>query len=169
MNEYQQTLQSLINNSEDTCENIDDSITLIDNQIDEIQTQIDGIENGMINPILSDMSAILEIKMIEFNGNIIDLSGVGYGITTIDNFLIIDSTTSTTVYEYEGINWDSDPDIIQYITEFDWAYDYLYKEIDENGTYGLYPKLLQLQMGKSLLEANKLKYQESTTKFSRFV
>ncbi len=102
MNEYQQTLQSLINNSEETCENIDDSTAMIDLQIIEIQKQIDAIEQGMIQPILLDMTNILNIKMVLYNGDTITY-GAGWGETTIDNFLIIDSTSGLTVYEYEGI------------------------------------------------------------------
>jgi len=160
-------LNEMIESVDETNEGIDNSITQLNSQIEEIQSQIDEIESSVLEVATGDMTSYLEdTKIIEIGGSYIEYPSE-FGISTISNFKIYD-ILNIVVYEYNGTGWDNDTKIKSWISDFDFSYDYLHKEMGTEGIYGLYPKLDQLEMGKTLLQANKQKYTDSKTIFSKY-
>lgn len=71
-------------------------------------------------------------------------------------------------YFYEGVGWDSDPDIVQRITEFAFTYDHLVQPLGLSGTYGINDMIVKLGQGRSILVINKAKYTTAETTYDRF-
>ena len=119
MSESSTKLQEMLDVADQEISNIDNSLSQLQSQIDELQSQIDAITDGMLDVINIDMTTLLEAKMIEFDGSSIEYPG-DFGISTVSDFKILDSTGNI-VYEYEGINWDDDPDIQDDIDKFNFG------------------------------------------------
>jgi len=168
MSENSNKLQEMIDISDTQIESIDSSISQIQSQIDELQSQIDAIRGSMLDPINADMTNTLEAKMIEIGGDTINYPE-GFGTSTVSNFQI--DSTGTTIYEYypDQINWDDSTAILDLIQKFNFGYDYIIHPLGVDGTYGLQPKVDQLNNAKTLLTANKTKIQDSKTEFEPFV
>jgi len=71
-------------------------------------------------------------------------------------------------YKYNGVGWDSDVYITSRITEFNFTYDHLSLLLGLTGTYGINDMITKLGQGKSLLTANKNKYNSAITVYARF-
>lgn len=160
-------LRDMINTSSEEMINLDNSILQIDSQIKELQSQFDAIRHDMLDVIVGDMTSYLELKLIELEGFDIYYPP-NFGVDTISNFQIIDSTGNI-IYEYMGIGWDDDEKIIDYIDRFNWGYDYLYHELGVDGTYGIYPRIVQLESAKNLLLSNKGKASQVESYLSDYI
>jgi hypothetical protein len=78
------------------------------------------------------------------------------------------STINRLIYEWEGIGWDSDADIIENEDLFQASYAHLNDEISTTGTYGITDKLAKLDLAKTVLEADKAKYEDSVDQYDKF-
>jgi hypothetical protein len=81
---------------------------------------------------------------------------------SIKNFL------SVIVYQYGGVGWDSDPQIIQLCSDWDFGNDYLTKSLGTGGTYGIRPYGVALNQGKTILTNNRNKINDSITVFEPY-
>lgn len=159
-------LSQMIDEADQQVEDLTNTLSQLQTQIDEVQSQYNAVRNDMLDVIVTDTSSYLEIKMVEVGGSEIYYP-TNFGESSISTFKILDATANI-VYEYLGIGWDDDEVIEDYITKFNWGYDYLTKEMNASGTYGLLPKLNQLNSAKTLLTANKTKVTESKTYFADY-
>jgi hypothetical protein len=160
-------LRELINNADGQAEDIDNSVTQIDTQLTELQSQHDAIREGLLDVITGDMTSYLEItKIVEVGGSFV-AHDPDFGDSTVTTFYILDSTGGV-LYEYEGIGWDSDAQIIDWVDKFDFGYDYLVHPLGITGTYGINDKITQLQNAKNLLTQNKTKVVDSKTVFEDY-
>lgn len=175
-------LGSMVAAADGQINNLDSSISQVDEQIDDITEQIDGVENGMCAVAESDLTDYLDnTKLAEiealygdpFNTPFSVDYGADYGKIDytdggITDFRIIDNTGNT-MYEYGGVNWDSDPDITQWVSDFAFGNDYLTRPLVPVGaSYGLYPQLSNLTTAKNILTSNKNKIEASKTAFGDY-
>jgi len=72
------------------------------------------------------------------------------------------------VYEYLGIGWDSDTEIIANIDYFPDSYDHLNDTISISGTHGINDKISKLNTAKSILQADLVKYEDLVVLYDRF-
>lgn len=159
-------LAEMVDEVDDIIEGIEDNIDSIDIEIEELQSKYNSIRNEMLDVIVSDISSYLELtKKSSINGETVVLDPA-FGETSINDFSILDST-GVVIYSL-NINWDEDQVILDYIEKFEWGHDYLTKEIGEDGSYGIQPQIDQLTLAKTLLEADKLKLEQSKTIFGEF-
>lgn len=70
-------------------------------------------------------------------------------------------------YEYEGINWDNDQNIIDNHNAFLNGYNHLNEPISENGTYGIIDRIAKLEIAKNVLLIDKAKYESFITDYSK--
>lgn len=166
MSDYSDKLRSMINAVDDQVDAIDQNIDQIDDQIDEKQSQQDAIQNGMMDPLVGDMTARLQIKMVQYDGDYI-VYGPDFNVTNITDWQILDSSAFV-VYEFEGINWDNDSLIIEYAQQWEWALDYIKQPLGTGGSYGTEDMISNLGSAKTLLQANSTKLTQSKTYFERF-
>lgn len=160
-------LREMINNADQQTEDIDSSVDQIDTQLTELQSQHDAIREGLLDVITSDMTSYLEItKIVEVGGYSV-IYDPDFGESTVTTFYILDSTGGV-LYEYEGIGWDSDTQIIDWVDKFDFGYDYLTHPLGITGTYGLNDRITQLNNAKALLGLNKTKITDSKTVFEDY-
>lgn len=160
-------LREMINNADQQAEDIDNSVTQIDTQLTELQSQHDAIREGLLDVITGDMTSYLEItKIVEVGGSFVAYDP-DFGDSTVTTFYILDSTGGV-LYEYDGIGWDSDAQIIDWVDKFSFGYDYLNHEIGITGTYGINPRIEQLTNAKNLLTLNKTKITDSKTVFEDY-
>lgn len=160
-------LREMINNADQQAEDIDNSVDQIDTQLTELQSQHDAIREGLLDVITSDMTSYLEsIKIVEVGGSSV-VYDPDFGDSTVTTFYILDSTGNT-LYEYEGIGWDGDTQIIDWVDKFDFGYDYLVHPLGITGTYGLNDRIGQLVNAKALLVLNKTKVVDSKTVFEDY-
>jgi len=71
-------------------------------------------------------------------------------------------------YEYLGVGWDSDADIIANIDYFVEAYEHLTEPLGTTGTYGLNDKIAKFGIAKSIQQADKAKYEDLIVLYDRF-
>lgn len=160
-------LREMINSADQQAEDIDNSVSQIDVQLTELQSQHDAIREGMLDVIVSDMTSYLEItKIAEVGGSSVAYDP-DFGESTVTTFYILDSTGGI-LYEFEGIGWDSDTQIIDWVDKFDFGYDYLVHPLGIDGTYGIDDKITQLTSAKNLLESNKTKIIDSKDVFEDY-
>jgi hypothetical protein len=160
-------LREMINSADQQAEDIDNSVSQIDVQLTELQSQHDAIREGMLDVIVSDMTSYLEItKIAEVGGSSVAYDP-DFGESTVTTFYILDSTGGI-LYEFEGIGWDSDTQIIDWVDKFDFGYDYLVHPLGIDGTYGIDDKITQLQNAKNLLTLNKSKVEDSKAAFEDY-
>ncbi len=161
-------LREMINNADQQAEDIDSSVSQIDVQLTELQEQHDAIREGMLDVIVSDMTSYLEdIKIFEVNGSSITYDS-DFGDSTVSSFHIIDSTGNP-IYEYQSTGWDDDTSIQTWVIQFDFGYDYLNHEIGITGTFGIIPRINQLENAKGLFLSNKEKIEDSKDIFENYV
>jgi len=166
MSDYSDKLREMINAVDDQVDAIDKNIEQVDAQIEEKQSQQDAIQQGMMDPLVGDMTARLMIKMVQYDGDYI-VYGPDFNVTNITDWQIFDSSAFV-VYEFEGINWDNDAQIIEYAQQWEWALDYIEQPLGTGGSYGTEDMISKLQSAKTLLQANKNKLEQSKTYFERF-
>jgi hypothetical protein len=169
--------------AESQVSDLESSIGQVQDQIDSYTEQIDGIENGLCAPAETDLTDYLDnTKLAEveadygdpFNTPFSVDYGANYGsisYTTggITDFRIIDSTGNT-MYEYNGVNWDSDATITKLVGDFAFGNDYLTKPLAGGGaSYGLYDNLSGMTSAKNLLTADKNKISSSVSVFEDYL
>jgi hypothetical protein len=72
------------------------------------------------------------------------------------------------VYEYLGIGWDSDPDIIQNINDYAFAIDHIHAPLGTDGTYGIIALKEALTQGRNIIYKNLQKTEGMETTYERF-
>lgn len=161
--------------------NGENSIAQVDEQIDATEEEIDGLENGLCGVAETDMTDYLDnTKLAEiealygdpFNTPFSMSYGPNYGTidyTTggITDFTILD-VSGVVMYSYLGVNWDSDPDIIEWVDDYAFGNDYLTRPLTSGASYGLYDNLSGLNSAKSLLTQDKNKVSASKAIFERY-
>lgn len=148
------------------------SLEQIDSEIESLTEQANAIYNGMMTPIADYVDSYLNHKWDTTSGDYNVTFGPTYNQNaptgTLTDWAVTDSTTGDIVYQYGGIGWDNDPGIIQDVTDWNWALDYLWKDLGFDGTYGIYDKIAKLQLAKGVIQADLNKYSASITKFAPF-
>ena len=161
-------LTAMFYNSTAQCDSIDDSTAQIEAQIEELESQRDSIQEGILDQSAIDMSSYLQFtKMPEFGGDYITF-GVNYGVTNITDWIIYDSLDNP-VYEFEGVGWDGDTEIIGLEDDFQFGYDYIHHTNGLTGTYGLQDQIDILYIGLNILMLNKDKYEDSRNVFQKYM
>lgn len=101
--------------------------------------------------------------------SVVDTSAFAGGVTTVTLTLGSESITANAqnvgivAYEYEGTGWDADTTIIDYVTDFAFGIDHIYKSLGTNGTYGLDEMIILKDDAITLLTANRDKYSDAIT------
>lgn len=169
MSESSDKLREMIEDVDSQLENIDDSTAQIFIQIEDLENKRDSIQNGMLNEIMIDTSSYLEINKVPDFGGIggYITFGSNFGNTNITDWIIYD-VLDTPVYVYNGVGWDDDINIINWINQWNFGYDYIHHEFGITGTYGLQDQIDQLYNALDLLITNRNKYENSKTEFEEF-
>lgn len=161
-------LTEMFDNSRLQTEAIDDSTAQIETQITELESQRDAVQEGVVDKSESDMTDYLEnTKLSEVGGSYVTF-GPNYGITTITDWIIYDSTANP-IYEFGGIGWDDDQIIIDLEADWQFGYDYIHHVNGVTGTYGLQGQISVLYNALNLLAANKEKYGDSRNVFQKYM
>jgi len=163
-------------------ENLDSSISQVQEQIDAYTEEIDGVENGMAGVAESEMTTYLnDTKLAEIQDDYGDPLTIPFSVDYGGNYGTIDYTTGgitdftiidnaqIIMYEYGGVNWDSDVTITKLVSDYAFANDYLTRPLTSGATYGLYPNVETLTSAKNILQANKSKIAASKTTFEDYV
>jgi hypothetical protein len=108
-------------------------------------------------------------------------TGVPGNVTSsVYNFPTTDDTTVLTpmdpigshvgpvAYEFEGVGWDSDSDIIAQMDAFDDGYDHLTRVLSGSATYGIDDMIAKLNIGKTIQGNNKAKLETVETVYEPF-
>lgn len=170
-------LQDMIDVAPDLVEGLDNSLSQIQEQIDELTIEINGIKDELCSVAESELVGYLDgTKIPELEiiyGDLELVTGatfgtIGYGTGNITDWQVIDTTTGSTIYEYLGVNWDGDPIITKYITDYAFGNDYLTRPVTSGATYGLIPSRTNLYTAKSILTNNKNKISNSITIFADY-
>lgn len=66
------------------------------------------------------------------------------------------------------VNWDSNTQVSNLISDWDYGYDLLTKDLDENGTYGLYAQISNVDTAINLLNINKNKLEGGQNVFPNY-
>ena len=170
-------LREMSDDSEDQADQIQIQIDQIDASIADYNEKIDAVQNGQCDVAENNLTGYLDgTKVPELEillgGTLEVVYGADYGTinyTTggITDFTIIDSLL-VVVYEYEGINWDTDAFIQKAIDDFAFGNDYLARPLDSGATYGLIPNRDSLLSAKSILTNNKQKTIDSKASFADY-
>jgi len=67
------------------------------------------------------------------------------------------------------VNWDSNAQVLELISDWNYGYDLLTKELDTGGTYGLYANIANTNIAISLLNTNKNKVDAGDDVYSRYI
>ena len=171
-------LQDMVDAAPEEIAAIEDSLIQIDEQKALHQQKITDLNDEMMTPSVAALDAKLLTKVppdydypnpdypTEGHDTIYVTYNLVYGGTfETDNITdwvitehINDGTDSSTtdIYRYEGVGWDSDAEIIQAIATWDFAYDYINAELGvATGAYGLLALITALDQGITVLNANK--------------
>lgn len=172
MSDASDKLRDMIDTADEQVDNINGSVDQVQVQIDELQEEDDAIVDGMLNPVASDLQTYLnDVKLPNYEPGSSVVIGPQYNVIGYTNQLtdwwIIDSTGNT-VYQYAGIGWDSDPEIIAFLDEWDFGNDYLTRPMTSGATYGIRPYKANLNSAKSILQSNADKIEDSKDAFERF-
>jgi hypothetical protein len=111
---------------------------------------------------ISDTSLFLDGKVAACNCGVdgikhCTISGApsGSSVTVTGDPLTINLVDARpTIYEYEGIGWDSDPDYLAVKDVFDFTYNYLNKPMGLEGTYGVIDMIAKMEQGKGIMVSN---------------
>lgn len=164
MSEYSDTLRGMINSADDEVTALNDSTTQIITQIEELESQRNAIEDAMLDVCANDLSSYLELtKLAEVGGDYVEF-GPDYNVINLTDWGIYQNP-ATLIYEYGD---DDDPDIIDWIGQWNFGFDYINHPFGITGTYGLQPRIDQLYDALDLLVDNKSKISESKTVFENF-
>lgn len=175
-------LREMIDNVESQSANLESNIDQVDQQIDDLNEQIDGVQNGLCGVAESELTGYIngtklpEIEALYGTPISIPFSvnyGPNYGTISyttggITDFEIVDSSGNVE-YEYLGTNWDGDPSITKWISDYAFGNDYLTRPLIPIGaTYGLIASRDNLNIAKGLLTNNKNKIDQSETTFEDY-
>jgi len=158
---------SMIKESKNNIKMDTNSLANIDEQISDLDIKINEM-NGRLDFILSKLKERLEVKKTEFETSTGHICEIGYDSTSdeIHTWYIEDTKVTPPdieppsgeeperIYEYEGVGWDNDTLLTQYINDYDWIYDLLNHDISMTGTYGLIPTRDLLINGKNATQSN---------------
>lgn len=177
----QDILEQMINDAEGDVEDLQSQIDQIQSLYDELAEQAEAIEDGVLTPAANDLTDYLKntkIPEIEtsYPNNVELVLGPTFNdipninSATITDWKIIDSTTTNTVYEYNGIGWDGDTFITERISEWNYGHDYLTHPLTTfDGTYGIYPNMSALLNAINSLTATKNKVANTEDNFGRYI
>jgi len=190
-------IQQMIDQVEGQVEALDNGILQIENQIEEYNEEIDALENIVGGDATSttgyafDMREYLEgaksteLALTYNNGEIYTVYGATYGVYdyvggNITDWVIwyweyapvpppiLPRPVPIEIYIYEGVGWDADATILALIDDWAWVNDYLTRPLDTGATYGLIPNRDALIGAAAILEADKLKLEQSVTELEPF-
>ena len=165
-------LNAMVNAAPGQVDGLDNNLTNINAQISALQEQADAISTGILDVDATGLMVYLEtIKLPEFQ--LIDplasvYMGPNYNLINLTDWAILDSTANP-LYEYLGVGWDDSTAIIQYITDWNFGYDYLTRELTSGATYGLLPQIATLGSAISILTNNRDKIEDSIDVFGRYI
>jgi hypothetical protein len=183
----EQTLQEMVDVADEQVEDIGASIGSIDDQIADLTEKYNAIEAEVTDVCEANLvDRLTNVKLPYFQGTNpgayleydAGFGDIGYGNTLTGWRIKVAAPPpippappdpDIILYEYEGVGWDSDPYIIQWVEDWDFSNDYMTKPLGTGGTYGISPMISSLNMGKTLLESNQTKIQDSKSVFSRYI
>jgi hypothetical protein len=178
-------LRQMRDSAPDVSNAIANSIAQIDAQVSELTDQANAIEIEVMDVDQTALISYLEITKVPqievIYGSSVEVSyGPTFGTRkwspkgNISDWAIIDSTSGIPVYVYNGVGWDGDVTIDELITDYAFGNDYLYRPLVGSGlgseaSYGIYPTISNLEIGKGYLEENKTKVDDSVDVFTRYI
>jgi len=191
------TIAQMLNDVEGQVEALENGILQVEDQIAEYDAEITALENivggdatsvtgysGAMRAYL-DGTKTVELAITYTNGDIYTVYGATYGVYDYVGGNITDwviwywefaplvpplspRPPPVEIYIYTGVGWDSDPIVLSYMEGWDWVNDYLTRPLDSGATYGLIPNRDALDGALSILEADKLKIEQSTIMLAPF-
>lgn len=148
------------------------AINQIDIDVASLTAQANAIKEGMMDVIAADVDHYLNHMWDTTSGDYAVTFGPTYNQNsptgTLTDWYVYDTTTSEIVYQYHGVGWDGDQNIEKSVANWNWALDYLWRDMGFSGTYGIYDKIEKLNMGRGVLVCDLNKYSDSITKFAPF-
>lgn len=168
-------LREMIDVADDQVDRINTNVGQIQDQVDELQDQDDAIVDAMTDPVADELEDYLtNTKLPQFQlidpGAYLELgpdyNKIEYGLA-LDDWRILDSSANV-MYEYNGIGWDADAQIIGWLDEWDFGNDYLTRPLTSGAAYGIRPTKTNLNVAKGILEENADKITDSKAAFDRF-
>lgn len=177
----QDTLQGMINDSENQVENLEGQVDKVDEMISNLEDEAEAIEDGMLTPIADRLASYLNsTKVFEveiaYGGSLAVVYGSNYNnLADLDNasitdWAMIDTTTLAIVYVYGGVGWDGDALITKWVGDWNWGLDYLIHPLtDFDGNYGIYPNITALSRGRSTLQGSRNKIALTEDKMGDYI
>ncbi len=168
-------IRGMVDDADDQVARINGNIDQIDEQIDELQIQDDAIISEVTDVTSTELQDYLTNTKLPFfqltdPGAIVNLgpayNAIGY-TNLLDDWRILDSSANV-MYEYNGVGWDSDANIIAWMDEWDFGNDYLTRPLTTGAAYGIRPYIANLNTAKGILQENADKVEDSKTVFDRF-
>jgi hypothetical protein len=141
------------------------SLNQIDLEITSLTAQANAIKQDMMDVLAADLDHYLHHKWDTTSGDYDVTFGPTYNQNspsgTLTDWYVYDTTTSEIVYQYGGIGWDGDQNIVKTVSNWNWALDYLWRDMGFSGTYGIYDKIEKLNMGRGVIQSDLNKYSSS--------
>jgi hypothetical protein len=172
-------LQNMLDDAPDQVLAIGNSIGQIEDQIEDLQRQIDAVTDELCN---FDATALIvymndvkipELKQLYAASTATLVLGptynsFGYGTGNITDWVVSDATAGT-IYSYQGVNWDDDTSVTQFVVDYAFGNDYLTRPLTSGATYGLIPSRNNLTVALNILQNNQDKVEASIDVFERYV
>ena len=164
--------QEMFNAIEGKVENYEEYLAQIIYHLGELQKQLNAIEYYMTKAadqmeLYLDSTKVLQIEQIYGVSASLVIGSTYNDLNNIDDatltdWRMIDSTTSNTLYEYEGTGSDNDSIITKYISDWNFGKDYLiHPLLTFDGDYGIYPNIDIFNKAKTTIEGTKNKITNS--------
>jgi len=164
MSEYSNILRGMINNADDEVDSLNDATAQIIIQIEDLEDKRDAIEYGVLDIAAIDLSSYLEItKLVEVGGDYVSF-GADYNVINLTDWGIY-RNPATLIYSYGD---DSDPNIIEFVNNWNFGRDFIDHSFGISGTFGLQAKIDQLYDAFDLIISNKSKIEDSKTVFENY-
>jgi len=169
-------LHTMIGEVNEQCQLVESKIKQIQEQIDEMTNQKDAIKTAILDIIALELGDYLENeKLPKFKKDNSDVElqfGNDYNADhehgKITSWRIVDKD-GLILYEYKHTGWDNDKKIIEFISEWEFGHDYIYRPLTSGASYGIVAHLENLKKVRQMLVENADKVYSSETMFKRFL
>jgi hypothetical protein len=176
-------LTSMIKAAPDTVSGLSSSIGSITDQITELTSQKNAIQKGVCDLAKTEMLQYINDNVLPLypGGYLVYGAGfgtIGYGTGNISAWSVYVNvvtpnpipppatiTTPTLAYPYTEGDY---PEIDQWVSDYSFGNDYLTRPLDSGATYGIIPNISIMNTGKSILQNNSDKVNDSIDVFSRY-
>jgi len=159
--QYTQVIDRIVDYGIINYEDLSNELTDLDTEINDLGLQIEAIQN-LLGVIRDALTYYLENVKMPTNSEFCQvLYGTNYGTIGLDDWMIV-SKTGTPLYAYNGVGWDNDESITQWIEDFAFCYDLLTCPIGPDGTYGLQDMASKLLVARESVQKDRDKFEGIT-------